>query len=147
MARTTSRLTALKVDRTTAPGMYADGGGLYLRVTKEGTKNWVLRYMLDGRPRWMGLGPVSLIGLQEARAKALDARRLRHEGVDPIEARKSARQQARLDAAKSMTFKECVALTSPRTRRVGTTQSTRRNGRRRSRPMPSPLSVRCQYRQ
>src|SRR5450631_3163102 len=109
MARTTGRLTALKVDRTKMPGMYADGGGLYLRVTKEGTKNWVLRYMLAGRPRWMGLGPVSLFGLQEARAKAFDARRLRHEGVDPIEARRIARQQARLDAAKAITFKECAA--------------------------------------
>ena len=109
MARTTNRLTALKVEKTKAHGMYADGGGLYLRVTEEATKNWVLRYMLAGKPRWMGLGPVSLFGLQEARAKALDARRLRHEGVDPIEARKAARQQARLDAAKSVTFKECAA--------------------------------------
>ena len=108
-ARETGRLTALKVDKTKHPGMYADGGGLYLRVTDEGTKNWVLRFMLAGRPRWMGLGPVSLFGLQEARAKALDARRLRHEGVDPIEARKVAKQQARLDAARAITFKECAA--------------------------------------
>ena len=39
--------------------------------------------------------------LQEARGKALDARRLRHEGIDPIEARRSARLQARLEAAKA----------------------------------------------
>jgi integrase len=88
--------------------MYADGAGLYLRVTKEGTKNWVLRFMLAGRPRWMGLGPVSLFRLDEARAKALDARRLRHEGTDPIDARRNARQQARLEAAKAITFKECA---------------------------------------
>ena len=109
MARTTGRLTALKVDKAKVSGMYCDGGGLYLRVTEEGTKNWVLRYMLDGKPRWMGLGPVSLFGLLEARAKALDARRLRHEGVDPIEARRAARQQTRLDAAKAITFRECAA--------------------------------------
>ncbi len=109
VTRTTGRLTALKVEKTKAPGMYADGGGLYLRLTEEGTKNWVLRYMLAGRPRWMGLGPLTLFGLQEARAKALDARRLRHEGVDPIEARRAARQQVRLDAAKSLTFRECAA--------------------------------------
>ncbi|HTC84624.1 MAG TPA: integrase arm-type DNA-binding domain-containing protein [Rhizomicrobium sp.] len=109
MAREVGRLTALKVDKTKNPGMYADGGGLYLRVTEEGTKNWVLRFMLAGKPRWMGLGPASLFGLQEARAKALDARRLRHEGVDPIEARKAAKQQARLDAAKAITFRECAA--------------------------------------
>jgi hypothetical protein len=52
----------------------ADGGGLYLRVTNEGTKNWVFRFMLNGRPRWMGIGSLALYGLQEARGKALDAR-------------------------------------------------------------------------
>jgi hypothetical protein len=31
----------------------------------------------------MGLGPLALYGLQEARAEALEARRLRHEGIDP----------------------------------------------------------------
>ena len=81
MARAIGRLTALKVEKAREPGMYADGGGLYLRVTTAGSKNWVLRYMLDRRPRWMGLGPVALYGLQEARTKALDARRKRHEGI------------------------------------------------------------------
>src|SRR5262245_66686221 len=91
--RTTSRLTALKVGRARTRGMYADGGGLYLRVTEDGTKNWVFRYMLDGRPRWMGLGPLALYSLQEARAKALDAGKLRHEGIDPIEARPAQRTE------------------------------------------------------
>jgi hypothetical protein len=77
MARTIGRLTALKVDKAKRRGMYADGRGLYLRVTIEGTKNWVFRFMLNGRLRWMGVGPVALFGLQEARGKALDARRLR----------------------------------------------------------------------
>jgi integrase len=108
MARSIGKLTALKVDRANEPGMYGDGGGLYLRITQDGTKNWVFRYMLDGRPRWMGMGPLAIYGLQEARAKALDARRLRHEGIDPIEARKGERLRTRLDAAKAITFKECA---------------------------------------
>ena len=107
MTRAIGRLTALKVDKAKEPGMYADGGGLYLRVTPEGARNWVLRYMLDRRPRWMGLGPLALYGLQEARAKALDARRKRHEGIDPIEARRAERARQRLDAAKAVTFKQC----------------------------------------
>jgi integrase len=109
MARIASRLTALKVEKANRPGMYADGGGLYLRVTKEGTKNWVYRFMLNGRPRWMGIGPVALYGLQEARGKALDASRQRHSGIDPIEARRAARTQERLEAAKAITFKQCAA--------------------------------------
>ena len=110
MARAIGRLTALKVEKAKEPGMYADGAGLYLRVTPEGVRNWVLRYMLDRKPHWMGLGPLSLYGLQEARAKALDARRLRHEGIDPIEARRAARARQRLDAAKAITFGEVAAL-------------------------------------
>jgi hypothetical protein len=77
MARATRRLTALKVEKAKEPGMYGDGAGLYLRVTPEGTKNWVLRFMLDRRPRWMGLGPFPLYSLQEARTRALDARKQR----------------------------------------------------------------------
>jgi integrase len=87
--------------------MYADGGGLYLQVTERGA-SWIYRYMLNGRAREMGLGPLALFGLAEARTKALDARRLRHDGIDPIEARRAARAQLRLDAAKAMTFQQCA---------------------------------------
>jgi integrase len=104
MARPMGRLTALKVEKAKEAGMYADGGGLYLRITPQGTKNWVLRYMLNRAPHWMGLGPLALYGLQEARARALDARRKRHDGIDPIEARRAERTRQRLDAAKAITF-------------------------------------------
>jgi integrase len=106
--RAIGKLTALKVEKAKEAGMYGDGGGLYLRVTEDGAKNWVFRFMLNGRPRWMGLGPVSLYGLQEARGRARDARRLRHEGIDPIETRRAARLRERLEAAKAMTFKQCA---------------------------------------
>jgi hypothetical protein len=53
----------------------------------------------------MGLGPLTLYGLADVRTRALDARRLRHEGIDPIDARKTARVRAALDAAKMITFK------------------------------------------
>jgi integrase len=109
MTRAIGRLTALKVEKAKQPGMYADGGGLYLRVTREGTRNWVLRYMLDRKQHWMGLGPLSLYSLQEARGQVLDARRKRHEGIDPIEARRAERARLRLDAAKAITFGEVAA--------------------------------------
>jgi integrase len=108
MTRTTGRLTALKVARAKRPGMYPDGGGLYLQVAAHGA-SWVYRYMLHGRARTMGLGPLALYGLAEARAKAQDARRLRHEGIDPIEARHAQAVQQRLAAAREMTFRQCAA--------------------------------------
>jgi integrase len=108
MAGKTDRLTALKLTRVKKkPGMYADGGGLYLQVTSGGA-SWVLRYMLAGRARYMGLGPLALYGLADARTRALDAKRLRYDGIDPIEARKAARARAALDAAKAITFKDAA---------------------------------------
>ena len=109
MARAIGRLTALKVDKAKRAGMYADGGGLYLRVTHSGSKNWVFRFMLNGRPRWMGIGALHTIGLAEARNRAAVFRLQRHDGVDPIERRRADRLQGRLEAAKAITFKECAA--------------------------------------
>ena len=63
MARTVGRLTALKVERAKKPGMHADGGGLYLQITSGGA-SWIYRYMLNGRAREMGLGPLVLFGLR-----------------------------------------------------------------------------------
>ena len=51
----------------------------------------------------MGLGSLSLVGLQEARDKAQVCRRQLAEGVDPIDARHQARATA------SHTFKACAA--------------------------------------
>jgi integrase len=113
MARAIERLTAQRVEKIKnaedpKPGMYADGGGLYLRVTPKGARNWVLRYMLNRRPRWMGLGPLALYGLADVRAKALEARRKRHEGIDPIESRRAERARQQLEEAKSITFRQCA---------------------------------------
>jgi hypothetical protein len=108
MARVIGRLTALKVSRAIKSGMYADGGGLYLQVTGTGAKSWIYRYMLRGKEREMGLGSLSAVCLADARTKATECRSLRQAGVDPIEARKSGRDQARLDAAKALTFKDAA---------------------------------------
>jgi integrase len=109
MARTVGKLTALKVGRPLKPGMYADGAGLYLQVTGAGAKSWVFRFSLHGKAREMGLGSLSAVSLADARTKAAECRRLRQDGMDPIEARKAQRQQAALDAAKTLTFKEASA--------------------------------------
>jgi len=109
LAQTIGKRTALKVARDLSPGMYADGAGLYLQVTRAGAKSWIYRFSLAGKAREMGLGSLSAVSLSEARIKAGECRRLREEGVDPIEARKARRLQAALDAAKTLTFKEAAA--------------------------------------
>ncbi len=112
MAQFVGRLTALKVLRTKTPGMYADGAGLYLQVTGDGSahvaKSWIFRFTLRGRSREMGLGSLATFGLAEARAKAAECRRLTYDGIDPIETRKAAQAKAALDVAKTLTFKDCT---------------------------------------
>ncbi|UGY27171.1 integrase arm-type DNA-binding domain-containing protein [Bradyrhizobium septentrionale] len=114
MARLANRLTTLTLKKDLDPGLYADGDGLYLQVSKQKTKAWVFRFMRAGKARKMGLGPVSIqpndkrITLLQARQKAADARSLLVDGVDPIEVRKIRRAQIALEAAKATTFRECA---------------------------------------
>src|ERR1700757_3755425 len=104
MAGAVNRLSAVEVKGVKRKGMYHDGGGLYLQVSAGGAKSWIYRFMLGGRPREMGLGPLNVISLAEARKRAAEYRRMRHDGIDPIEARRSQRDQKKLEAAKAMTF-------------------------------------------
>lgn len=102
------RLSALAVGRLKDAGMYADGGGLYLQVTGSGAKSWIFRYAMAGREREMGLGPLHTVSLAEARERALEARKLKSSGVDPIEARRASRSLQKLEAARSITFKDAA---------------------------------------
>lgn len=106
------RLTALQVRRITSPGNYCDGGGLYLQVTSDGARSWIYRYMLVGKAREMGLGPLHSVSLAEARIKAAAARKLKSEGIDPIEARRADLARKRVSeaeaAAKRVTFKDAA---------------------------------------
>jgi hypothetical protein len=38
MARPTNRLSALTIKKDLPPGLYADGGGLYMQVSQQATK-------------------------------------------------------------------------------------------------------------
>jgi integrase len=108
MARTIGRLKAIAVAKVTKPGMYGDGGGLFLQVTSPTAKSWVFRYTRHGRERYAGLGSAFTISLQRAREDARQFRELLHDGIDPLEHRNAKRLRNRLEAAKSVTFDECV---------------------------------------
>ena len=81
------RLTARKVE-TAKAGKYSDGGNLYLIVSHEGTRKWVLRFTWRGKAREMGLGTPATVSLADAREKAAQARRMVAQGLDPIHERK-----------------------------------------------------------
>ncbi|WP_343618685.1 integrase arm-type DNA-binding domain-containing protein [Ralstonia sp.] len=103
------RLAAPRVAKVTTPGYHADGAGLYLQVSRTGTKSWIFRYKLSGRTREMGLGPLHSIGLADARESAANCRKQLLEGIDPIEARNAKKIARRLEAARSMTFAACAS--------------------------------------
>jgi integrase len=108
MPRTLNRLSPLKVRKLKGRGMYADGGGLYLRISDSGTKGWIFRYNDDGKLHDMGLGPVHTIGLPRARELAREYRELRLQGIDPITYRRASVAARRVSDAKAMTFKQCA---------------------------------------
>ncbi len=87
----------------------ADGGGLYLRIGSSGSRSWIFRYMIAGKSHDMGLGPLHIVSLAEARSAAFTQRRLRHAGKDPIEARSADKLARRADAAKTQTFADAAA--------------------------------------
>ena len=106
MAKRVRILTALTVRSLNKSGMHGDGNGLYLQISKTGTKSWVFRYTLRGKARTMGLGPCDLVSLAEARDLATRSRKQCLDGIDPIDERKKAQTPAR---SKTPTFAECAA--------------------------------------
>jgi integrase len=101
-----NKLAALEVVKKKKPGRYSDGHGLWLQISSSGTKAWLFRYMIDGRARHMGLGPLHTVTLAEARVRARQARQLILDGKDPIEVKYEARAANR--APERMTFKEAA---------------------------------------
>lgn len=108
MARQMKILTPLGVQREKKPGLYHDGGGLYLRVKEGGAKSWFYRFMIAGKRRDMGLGSLDTMSLTKARDAATEARKAVAAGTDPIEARNAAEAAARAAAGKIMTFENCA---------------------------------------
>ena len=82
--RTTNKLPARAVQTITATGKHADGGGLYLVVTPSGSKNWAMRYTLNGKSREAGLGSARDVTLADARIKAAEFRAALARGEDPL---------------------------------------------------------------
>ena len=114
------RLRPRDVERLKEPGMYADGGGLYLYIGESGrAKSWLFRYSIktvgaDGevkyRDRNMGLGPVYDISIEQARDMARACRALKRDGIDPLEHRRSEKAARQLAAGEVKTLSEIAPL-------------------------------------
>jgi len=103
MAHKLNKLTARTVATANRAGLYADGGGLYLRVGRGGAKSWCLRFMLNGKSREMGLGGLAKVGLADARKRAAAQRLLLVDKIDPLERREIENSAKKVAVARSIT--------------------------------------------
>jgi integrase len=93
-------LSARFVDSVTEPGKYFDGQGLFLRVAKNGAKQWVQRITIRGKRSELGLGSPPAVPLAVARKLALENRGKAMLGGDPLAERRAAQE--------ALTFAEAV---------------------------------------
>lgn len=111
-------------DKGNRPVRYGDGAGLYLQVAPGDSKSWLFRFMLRGKAREMGLGPVGEppagVPLAEARKLAAAARAKLADGLDPIEARTGERVavQRKRAEAEARTF-QAAALALVEAKKAG----------------------------
>ncbi len=76
-------------------GTHSDGGGFYLKVTTSGSRRWLLRLRVNGKPVARGLDGYPKVGLTDARAKAAEVLPVIRKGEDPAEAKRGAKEAAK----------------------------------------------------
>src|SRR5579871_165341 len=71
----------------------SDGRGLQLWVQPNGSKLWRLAYRFGRKQKLLSLGPYPTVSLSDARDEREKAKKLLVKGIDPSEARKSAKAE------------------------------------------------------
>lgn len=92
-------LSARFVETVTEPGKYFDGQGLFLRVAKNGARQWVQRIVIRGKRSELGLGSPPAVPLATARRLALENRGKAMLGGDPLADKRKAREGIRFTDA------------------------------------------------
>ncbi len=88
-----------KVEHGKAQRKLADGAGLYLLITADGSKYWRLKYRWHGKEKVLALGVYPDTKASDARAKRDEAKKLLREGRDPSAVRREQKQAAKAAAA------------------------------------------------
>jgi len=108
-------LTDAKAKSIKIAGLYADGGGLYLKVDKSGAKRWLHRIQYNGKRHDLGLGSFRKVSLSNARTKAQDNLRLIGSGGDPLkESRKAKAIMTFKDSAQTVYESKLPDFSNPK---------------------------------
>lgn len=89
----TNALNQMKA-KSLGKGKFADGQGLWLVKSKRASGKWILRIVVDGKRREMGLGRWPDVSIAEARQSASDARRKLRSGINPIQERQQQKRRS-----------------------------------------------------
>jgi integrase len=84
-------------------GKHPDGQGLWLIKRSKEAGKWILRVVVSGKRREMGLGRWPDVSIAEARERAATARRTLRDGNDPIQVRAQSKR-----TVKPLTLKEAI---------------------------------------
>jgi len=82
--------------------------GLLLQITPQNAKSWLLRSVVGGKRREIGLGGFPDVTLAQARERAREEKDKIRRGVDPIEERKAARSALLAAQRRGLTFRVAV---------------------------------------
>ena len=87
------RLSAVGLQKLPS-GLHLDGKGLYLVVQDSGSRSWILRTLVCGKRRDIGLGSLSTTSLAEAREEAANLRGKARKGEDILSKRRQEKQKS-----------------------------------------------------
>lgn len=111
MPKMVSEMSPIEIKRLRHPGQggnftVAVGGvsGLLLQITPTGARSWILRTLIAGKRRSLGLGAYPDVTLAQARERAREAKDKAWNNIDPIEEKKAAQAALRAAAHRGLTF-------------------------------------------
>jgi integrase len=110
MPKRAKELSALEVKRLVEPGFHAVGGvpGLHLHVNEGDGRSWILRTVVIGKRRDIGLGGFPDVSLAAARDAARTMREKIRSGIDPVEERAEERKRLAAERKLGLTFAEAA---------------------------------------
>jgi len=83
------------------PYKLSDAAGLYILVQTNGSKYWRLKYRIAGKEKLLSIGSYPIVTLSVARDKAMQAKEMLINNIDPSQAKIEEKQKQLVDIESS----------------------------------------------